>query len=81
MIRRLRYWVRRRLRWCGIAGALAFGCAGAAPAVVTCSPRADAWFAATLTEKCRGVPLADCGIAAAIGDEYERRAEAECTRP
>lgn len=64
------------------AGLLGAACEGAKPlaADASCSPKADAEFAADLALKCKGKPLSECPEADAIGDEYEKKAEEECSQ-
>lgn len=76
----------RRLAVLAAAGllvhVLSVACSAAQPVAqdVSCSPKADAVYAAELELKCAGKYVAECPEAKAIGNRYEVEAEAECAR-
>lgn len=58
------------------------GCGREAPKVVdplVCSPESDAWYALSLRQTCGNATVAECPEADGLGDEYEQRAEEECS--
>jgi hypothetical protein len=64
-----------------VAALLLVGCSAAQVGQdVSCSPDADLWFAQKLAMTCQGRVLSECPESDSIGDEYERKAELECSQ-
>jgi hypothetical protein len=64
-----------------VVGLLLVGCSAAQVGHdVSCSPKADVWFAQNLATTCQGRVLSECPESDAVGDEYERKAELECSQ-